>query len=126
MPIGIGSTYYDDKGNMVMGGIFYPPKVVNNQVTVPGGLFVGTNLSNFIENPQSRLASVPAEQMLREFGTEKVTVGKKQLRAEYFAFDATTGKTRSVGIMEMIAAQQYLSELQKAAAEQKSFQLRAK
>jgi len=44
-PVGVGANYYDSAGNIVMGALFYPPEVVDGQVTRPGGLFIGTNLS---------------------------------------------------------------------------------
>ncbi len=46
--IGIGANYYDAQGNIVMGGLFFPPRKENGKVTVPGGLFIVTDLTPFL------------------------------------------------------------------------------
>lgn len=44
--VNIGYTFYDNKGNVVIGFQFFGPKIGSNgKAVVPGGIFIGTNLS---------------------------------------------------------------------------------
>ena len=47
--VNIGYTFYDKQGRVVLGFQFFGPKIGSNgRAEVPGGIFIGTNLSPFI------------------------------------------------------------------------------
>jgi hypothetical protein len=123
IPIGIGANYYDDKGNIVVGGLFYPPKLVNNQVTVPGGVFIGTNLTPFLPTAGAVMTAVPADEMLQNFGKKQIVVDNRVLNVKYFAVDKN-GK-RDVVYSDAAHAQKYLKVMRKAMAAQGKFVLKA-
>jgi hypothetical protein len=50
-PIGIGADYLDSKGNRVLSALFYPPVVSAGAVSIPGGLFLATNLTPYLARP---------------------------------------------------------------------------
>lgn len=60
--INIGYTFYDKQGRVVVGFQFFGPKVENGRAVVPGGIFIGTNLTPFLPKEmqpgQPRIASV--------------------------------------------------------------------
>jgi hypothetical protein len=127
IPIGVGANFYDASGNLVAGLEFYPPEVVNNKVTVDGGLFIGTDLTPFINSATATPTPAPttvasakvakvssmvsAETMLKNFGKSKVKVDNRLLTAKYYAVDH--GKKRDVKFSDSSVAQKYLDALQK-------------
>ncbi len=52
--VNVGYTFYDNSGNVVLGLLFFGPKLDSNgKVAVPGGIFVGTNISPLLPNTLS-------------------------------------------------------------------------
>lgn len=103
-PIGIGANYYDDQGNIVMGGVFYPPVRSNGEITQPGGLFIATNLTPFI-------------QLNTELGTEApfpltVTFGGSELKVRTYAIE--NGRTRELTRSDLKVAESYQRALREA------------
>ncbi len=41
-------SFYDPQGKVIVGLVFFGPKIENGRVVVPGGIFVGTNVSPYL------------------------------------------------------------------------------
>ena len=84
-PIAIGGSYYDDKGNVVMGGLIYPAQLNSTgNVVVPGGVFIGTNLSQFMPGTAtaSGVHSLSVEMLNKLANGEPVTLNGKIVSGE--------------------------------------------
>ena len=124
-PIGLGANYYDAKGNVVLGGIFYPPVVTNGQVTVPGGLFMATNLTPFVQSQKaSALPVIAAEKLLTHFGDQETVLDDQTLTVKTYALE--DGIIRETKRSDWKVAQLYLKELKSAEKKGAPFHFQAK
>lgn len=66
--LGLSYNFRDKDGNVVLGVLFYGPKRVEGTVAVPGGVFVGTNLSQFIKKTATSDARIELSDKILENG----------------------------------------------------------
>lgn len=56
-------NFYDDQGRVVIGLVFFGPKIQNGRVLESGGIFVGTNITPFLPPEMQNIGTVGSAQM---------------------------------------------------------------
>ncbi len=110
--IGIGANYYDAQGNIVMGGLFYPPRKEGGKITVPGGLFIATDLTPFLpsiggrQNPTATFVADLQQALI----DQSRAVDSRKLKMKPYAVE--NGRVRKFQKSDMEVAQRYFEMLQ--------------